>query len=120
MAPEIFLTRQYQPAVDIWALGVVLIEMAEGRPPYHKLDRKEALKAICSKGCALSAPDRQFPCLLYFFLFVFSLGLSFSAEMRDFALRCLDKNAQRRSGAEQLLQHPFVLLADSRTKPTPK
>ncbi len=58
MAPEIFLTRQYGPGVDVWALGVVVVEMAEGRPPYHRLDRKEALKQICSKGCALSNPEK--------------------------------------------------------------
>jgi|JI10StandDraft_1071094.scaffolds.fasta_scaffold727965_1 serine/threonine protein kinase len=99
MAPEIFLTRQYQPGVDVWALGVVLIEMAEGRPPYHKLERKEALKAICSKGCALSNPEQ------------------FSAAMQDFALHCLDKNVQRRWTSEQLLQHPFLKIANHRTKP---
>ncbi len=53
MAPEIFQNRMYHPGVDIWALGVVLIEMVEGRPPYHKLERKQALKEICSKVSAV-------------------------------------------------------------------
>lgn len=102
MAPEIFLTRQYHPAVDIWALGVVLIEMVEGRPPYHKLERKEALKQICSKGCHLSNPADS------------------SEVLQNFALRCLDKNAQRRATAEQLLEDPFLRIADYRKKPKKK
>jgi serine/threonine protein kinase len=176
MAPEIFLTRQYGPGVDIWALGVVVIEMAEGRPPYHRLDRKEALKTICSKGCALAAPERwektdavccfvsfflrclflllllflsslllftsllfssflllysyrrfallffsfsyrRFAPLLVLFLILLLSLSSFSAAMQDFALKCLDKNVQRRSSAEQLLQHPFIKLANPRSKP---
>ncbi len=37
--------------------------------------------------------------------------------MQDFALKCLDKNVQRRASAEQLLQHPFIKLANPRAKP---
>ena len=99
MAPEIFLTRTYSPAVDVWALGVVLIEMCEGRPPYHKLDRKAALKEICSKGCFLQQPE------------------SYSKALQDFASSCLDKQVARRSSSEELLEHPFIKRADCRYKP---
>ena len=99
MAPEVFLTRTYTTAVDIWALGVVVIEMAEGRPPYHKLDRKSALKEICSKGCFLQHPSE------------------FSDTMQDFVSRCLDKQVSRRASSEELLAHPFIRLADARYKP---
>jgi serine/threonine protein kinase len=101
MAPEIFLTRQYQTGVDVWALGVVIIEMAEGRPPYHKLDRKEALKQICSKGCFLQHRE------------------NFSKHMQDFVSKCLDKQVSRRASSEQLLAHPFLKIADPRAKPRP-
>ncbi len=35
MAPEIVRGRPATPVSDIWALGVMLFEMATGRPPFH-------------------------------------------------------------------------------------
>lgn len=55
MAPEIFMTRQYQPGVDVWALGVVLIEMAEGRPPYHKVGSSLRVSLLKLNCCFFSA-----------------------------------------------------------------
>ena len=36
MAPELIRSQSYDEKVDIWSLGVMTIEVAEGQPPYYR------------------------------------------------------------------------------------
>ena len=38
MAPELIQGQMYTQKVDIWSLGVMMIELAENNPPYHTDD----------------------------------------------------------------------------------
>lgn len=34
MAPELIAGRPYDQSVDIWSLGIVIMEIVDGEPPY--------------------------------------------------------------------------------------
>lgn len=46
MAPEVIELSGAVTASDIWSLGCTVIELIEGRPPYHKLQPMQALFRI--------------------------------------------------------------------------
>ena len=51
MAPELCKEdAEYDFKVDIWSLGIVGREMAEGEPPYYDLPPLKALLMISTKG----------------------------------------------------------------------
>ena len=37
MAPEVLNKEEYDQTIDIWALGITCIELAEHEPPYFKV-----------------------------------------------------------------------------------
>ena len=46
MAPEVIEMTGATTASDIWSLGCTVIELLDGRPPYHKLQQMQALFRI--------------------------------------------------------------------------
>jgi serine/threonine protein kinase len=37
MAPEVIRSQPYDVKVDVWSVGILMMEMAEGKPPYIDL-----------------------------------------------------------------------------------
>jgi len=49
MAPELIQGSNYDTMVDIWSLGIVLLELVEGEPPYIREHPMRALFYITSR-----------------------------------------------------------------------
>lgn len=96
VAPEILKRKEYDTQVDIWALGIVAIEMLEGEPPYFKESPVQAQRLIArNKYPPLRMPSKMS------FLF------------HAFLHSCLDTNPRVRWTARELLEHPFLQTAVS-------
>jgi serine/threonine protein kinase len=94
MAPEIGNASRFNFKADIWSLGITAIEMADGRPPYADINIMRAIHMIRRH----SPPTLKDP-------------KKWSKDFNDFISRCLVKDFDARSTAEELLQHPFILGA---------
>jgi len=94
MAPELIRGQKYDQKVDIWSLGIMIMEMAEGEPPYMEYPPLRALFLITTKGI----PGLKQPEL-------------WSEDFKDFIRLCLQKDAPDRGDAAVLLQHPYLKKA---------
>lgn len=91
MAPELVVGSEYDTRVDIWSLGIVALEMAEGEPPYLRENPMKALYLIAS-----GPPPRL------------TNRTKWSEDYRGFVEACLVKEPDRRATTDELLQHPFI------------
>ncbi|CAN8106471.1 unnamed protein product [Discula destructiva] len=89
MAPEIIQLSGATSASDIWSVGCTVIELLQGRPPYHNLAAMPALFAIVN--------DDHPP-----------LPEGVSAAARDFLMQCFQKDPNLRVSARKLLKHPWI------------
>jgi serine/threonine protein kinase len=48
MAPELILKKNYDAKVDVWSVGIIAIELAEGEPPYLRLPPLKSMYMISS------------------------------------------------------------------------
>jgi len=89
MAPEIIELSGATTSSDIWSVGCVVIELLEGKPPYHHLDPMPALFRIVQ--------DEHPP-----------LPESASPAVKDFLMQCFHKDSNLRVSARKLLKHPWI------------
>src|SRR5580698_7256141 len=83
MAPEQFVTGQSSVQSDVWALGVILYELASGRHPFSRPDAEDfqAIRAIQF----LDPPD------------LIEIVPGISPELKSVILACLEKNPGART-----------------------
>ena len=94
MAPEILERRAYGKPVDVWAMGVVAIEMAEGYPPFWGSDMNKIGHKLTKKSPTLKNPALWSP------------------EFLDFVSLSFKINPDERATADELLQHDFIMKAE--------
>jgi len=103
MAPEVIKAEAYDCKVDIWSLGMMVMEMFEGQPPY--MDEPSTMRAlflIVSKG---RPPYKD--------------EASMSPEIKDLIAKCTQMSAADRPSATELLNHPFFAKASAYSELTP-
>ena len=86
MAPEVLLEEKYDMKADVWSLGIVIIELADGVPPRTEMSPMLAMRQI---------PRLEPP--------TFEDASGWSEKMVKFVERCLVKDPAKRPSAIELL-----------------
>eukprot|EP00041_Stephanoeca_diplocostata_P028666 m.826367 g.826367 ORF g.826367 m.826367 type:complete len:449 (+) comp23411_c0_seq4:426-1772(+) len=94
MAPEVIQEVGHDSLADLWSLGILAIEMAEGRPPYSDIHPMRAIFKIAQNAPAtFRDPER------------------WSEGLRAVLGKCLVKDTRKRATATVLLKMPFIKTA---------
>ena len=94
MAPEMIQRQPYGPQVDIWSLGILVIEMLQGEPPHFDDPPVEAMNKIREGPAPTLEP-----------------GCQASPQLMQFLAKMVKKDQQERETASLLLQDPFIKAA---------
>ena len=97
MAPEVIRNKLYDEKADIWSIGILMMEMTEGDPPYMDLPPLRALFLITTKGIP-PLKERS----------------SWSVDLVRIVESCLLKDPSLRPSAEDILASPFIERACSK------
>ena len=89
---------------SIRSVGCVVIELLEGKPPYHFLDPMPALFRIVQDDSP-PIPEGASP-VSYSFLTL--TGLTSVQIVKDFLCHCFQKDCNLRISAKKLLKHPWM------------
>uniref|UniRef100_A0A8C6UR31 non-specific serine/threonine protein kinase n=1 Tax=Neogobius melanostomus TaxID=47308 RepID=A0A8C6UR31_9GOBI len=93
MAPEVISKSPYGTEVDIWSMGIMVVEMVDGEPPYFSETPVAAMKRLRDE----LAPSVR----------------NISPVLKDFLDRMLTRDPLERASATDLLEHPFLLQCGS-------
>jgi len=93
MSPEVISRLPYGPEVDIWSLGIMVIEMVDGEPPFFNEPPLQAMRRI---------RDMPPPRLK---------NQKVSPQLQGFLYKMLVRDPAQRTSAAELLHHPFLRQA---------
>jgi len=91
VAPEVFQRDSSGREVDVWALGISVIEMVQHVPPYWDLHPMKVIFEISNGPPPAPARPGALP-----------------EAVAAFVGACLEKDPERRPGAAELLGHPLL------------
>ncbi|MEE6474420.1 hypothetical protein FKM82_010373 [Ascaphus truei] len=94
MAPEVISRLPYGTEVDIWSLGIMVIEMIDGEPPYFNEPPLQAMRRIRDNLPPRVKDVHQVTPVL-----------------RGFLDLMLVREPSQRATAQELLRHPFLKLS---------
>ncbi|XP_050297598.1 serine/threonine-protein kinase PAK mbt [Anthonomus grandis grandis] len=94
MSPEVISRLPYGPEVDIWSLGIMVIEMVDGEPPFFNEPPLQAMRRIRE----MPPPKLK-------------NGHKVSPRLQSFLDRMLVRDPAQRASAQELLAHPFLRQA---------
>ena len=97
MAPEVISRLPYGTEVDIWSLGIMIIEMIDGEPPYFDQPPLQAMRFI------RDMPPPKFRDSIH----------RVSPRLQGFLDRMLVRDPTQRATAAELLEHPFIRQVNS-------
>lgn len=92
MAPEVIRGQEYGTKVDVWSLGIMALEMAEGEPPLLDLPPLRALFLIATQGPP-QLKDKA----------------KWSPSFVRFLERCFEKDPEQRADVDELVRHAFIV-----------
>ena len=96
MAPEVIEQKgNISPKCDIWSLGSTIIQLLTTQPPYYEFDAMAAMFRIVRDKCP-------------------PLPNGISDNLRDFLLRCFEKDPENRASAKELLKHPWITMPNKK------
>ena len=100
MAPKIVLRKNgYNEKVDIWSLGITVIELKTGKVPHADEEPMKALYQMCK---------RPPPTLV---------GNEYSQYIKEFVSACLKKMPENRPSAHELLKMRFIARTRFKVNP---
>ncbi|XP_041711178.1 serine/threonine-protein kinase PAK 6-like isoform X2 [Coregonus clupeaformis] len=96
MAPEVISKSPYSTEVDVWSLGIMVVEMVDGEPPYFSETPVAAMRRLRDEPAPTVRNATQV-----------------SPVLKDFLNRMLTRDPVERTSATDLLEHPFLLQSGS-------